>query len=814
MLEDEYSEHEGADEFIPLQVPLSKGAPETAQSYDLCVVFPLSRSNKTHLMEISMDVHHIIQKIIACVGRKYMYMYDSVHGTHRYVLIRGSSSRLKQKAEQLQFVVELNEDNAYRYAFHGDKSNGIESIEIVQRPDVTDIRPFQYIFGRFVNDPEMEDLYIHKSVDDNKDKVLSPTEAAANITFRKDQTHIFKKTSRMQLLIRMLQDNIEKGGANINLRELANEGIVDAYYPLHQSKKERQALSKSFLKKCAPWEMPLDALCDYFGVKATYALAFMSHYAAWLLIPGILGVGAQISTIVLWDWNRIESVAFALVISIFSVLVFEFWKRKEKFLAMQWGTLDCNAVPLHNTRPAFRGTTIRSYIDGKEMLFFDSTHGSSKYVTVLFFFLLCAFAAAAVGGIYFIRRQYFNDWNSDLSQVGASVINAILILIMTAIGRLVARWLCDWENHRTDDEYEEAVVIKLFVFGFINSYTSFYYLAFGAKYIPGYLKIDSTDDDYDATQAVAINLAAILLVRMIIGNAIDLFFPWFVHKLRQFYHSKNKCRATCHACRWFWCSAMKKCCCRYFCCRIDLAYDEDTYEEDELYRSEMEKEIEKLDAKKKAKEMAILTGSINVDGNKVIGASSTAEEGKADSGDGDEVCAKIVKSSPEEEFYLTPYDQDGLADHYLEQVLVFGYITLFVAALPGAVFLGIICYLLEARGIIWSLLHRMQRPIPEDCEDIGLWRSAIELMVILAVCTNAGVSVFTMTYFEDYSDFNRMGIFIGFQYVVFVIQYLISIVIRDEPERVTIQRLRKQFLVSKLIEKKADDTHVDPHALL
>ena len=283
---DEYTEHDDEhDEFIPLQVPLSKAAPETVSSYDLCVVFPLIRSNKTHLMEISMDVHNIIHKIIACVGRKYIYMFDSVHGTHRYVLIRGSSSRLKQKADQLQFQVELNEDNSYRYAFHGDKASGIQSIEIVERPDVTNIRPFQYIFGRFVNEPEMEDLYIHNSVDD-EDQVLSPTEAAANITFRKDQTHIFKKTSRIQLLIRMLQDNIEKGGANINLRELANEGIVDAYYPLHQSKKERQVLSKSFLKKCAPWEMPLESLCDYFGVKATYALAFMSHYATWLLIPG------------------------------------------------------------------------------------------------------------------------------------------------------------------------------------------------------------------------------------------------------------------------------------------------------------------------------------------------------------------------------------------------------------------------------------------------------------------------------------------------------------------------------------------------
>ena len=86
---DEYTEHDDEhDEFIPLQVPLSKAAPETVSSYDLCVVFPLIRSNKTHLMEISMDVHNIIHKIIACVGRKYIYMFDSVHGTHRIIVMK------------------------------------------------------------------------------------------------------------------------------------------------------------------------------------------------------------------------------------------------------------------------------------------------------------------------------------------------------------------------------------------------------------------------------------------------------------------------------------------------------------------------------------------------------------------------------------------------------------------------------------------------------------------------------------------------------------------------------------------------------
>ena len=44
--------------------------------------------------------------------------------------------------------------------------------------------------------------------------------------------------------------------------------------------------------------------------------------------------------------------------------------------------------------------------------------------------------------------------------------------------RSVALKLTDWENHRTDPEYENALVFKLFVVQFLNSYATLYYVAF------------------------------------------------------------------------------------------------------------------------------------------------------------------------------------------------------------------------------------------------------------------------------------------------------------------------------------------------
>ncbi len=44
--------------------------------------------------------------------------------------------------------------------------------------------------------------------------------------------------------------------------------------------------------------------------------------------------------------------------------------------------------------------------------------------------------------------------------------------------RDVATWLNDFENHRTDTQYEDNLVTKLFVFQLFNSYSYLSYLAF------------------------------------------------------------------------------------------------------------------------------------------------------------------------------------------------------------------------------------------------------------------------------------------------------------------------------------------------
>jgi len=60
----------------------------------------------------------------------------------------------------------------------------------------------------------------------------------------------------------------------------------------------------------------------------------------------------------------------------------------------------------------------------------------------------------------------------------ASFLNALQIKVMNVIYGKVAKWMNDWENYETDTIYNDQLSIKLFLFQFVNSYNSLFYIAF------------------------------------------------------------------------------------------------------------------------------------------------------------------------------------------------------------------------------------------------------------------------------------------------------------------------------------------------
>ena len=83
----------------------------------------------------------------------------------------------------------------------------------------------------------------------------------------------------------------------------------------------------------------------------------------------------------------------------------------------------------------------------------------------------------------------------------------------------IAIRLTDYENHRTDTDYEDSLIAKTFVFQFVNSYASLFYIAFFKPFIHEDPCIGSCMHELQA------NLGTIFLARLAIGNLTEVGIP-------------------------------------------------------------------------------------------------------------------------------------------------------------------------------------------------------------------------------------------------------------------------------------------------
>lgn len=88
----------------------------------------------------------------------------------------------------------------------------------------------------------------------------------------------------------------------------------------------------------------------------------------------------------------------------------------------------------------------------------------------------------------------------------------------------------------------------------------------------------------------------------------------------------------------------------------------------------------------------------------------------------------------EEDYSLLPYE--GLFEEYLEMVLQFGFITIFVAAFPLAPFFALLNNWVEIRLDAQKLVTSTRRPVPERAQNIGIWLSILTFLAQIAVISN------------------------------------------------------------------------------
>nr|CAB3221917.1 anoctamin-5 [Phallusia mammillata] len=112
----------------------------------------------------------------------------------------------------------------------------------------------------------------------------------------------------------------------------------------------------------------------------------------------------------------------------------------------------------------------------------------------------------------------------------------------------------------------------------------------------------------------------------------------------------------------------------------------------------------------------------------------------------------------EQDYDLTAFRQMGLFYEYLEMVIQFGFVTLFVAAFPLAPVLALINNIIEIRLDANKFICELRRPLSQKCSDIGAWYYLLDFLGTLAVVTNAFTIAITsdaipkMVYYYSYSS--------------------------------------------------------------
>ncbi|KAG5878819.1 hypothetical protein JTB14_032446 [Gonioctena quinquepunctata] len=359
-------------------------------------------------------------------------------------------------------------------------------------------------------------------------------------------------------------------------------------------------------------------------------------------------------------------------IFISATVFLELWRRKQSVIQWEWD--------LHGTeqdeepRPEFETSvkTFRTnpvtrdkepYLPTWSKAMRLAATGSAVFF--MLFVVLCAvlgtiiYRLSLVSVIYGSQSFFLKKHAKVLTSVTAAVINLIIIMCLTRFYHRLAIYLTNLESPRTQTEYEDSYTFKIFLFEFMNFYSSLIYIAFfkGRFFeYPGdtvsrrseFFRVKGDIcDPAGCLSELCIQLSIIMIGKQIFNNFVELFNPAFYNWWRWRTHRSNTKDLTRKHTRW------------------------------------------------------------------------------------------------EEDYHLQDPGRLALFDEYLEMILQYGFVTLFVAAFPLAPLCALLNNIAEIRLDAYKMVTQARRPLAERVEDIGAWYGILRAITYAAVVSNGFVIAYT-----------------------------------------------------------------------
>lgn len=419
-----------------------------------------------------------------------------------YIELKASTDRLRSFCDGRPYDFLLDPIKLREYARSHIPPVIIDEDEKDYPKNATKIKPFELIFTDY-SKKLPEDLYYR-------------TEG---------QSNPFTTLIRQKLIVSLIEAERDDGEA-FTLEKHIRKGHIMKFFAPHGNADDylKSKLAYNWVYAIhLPMYEPNNDVKDYFGEQVALFYVFATHWRSWLFFPGCVGVIFQAF---MWkdnNYNHAVQPFMAVFMVFWAILMLEFWKRKEKMNALHWGTFDCEED--EEDRPEFVDKVEEkiSPISGKLVPYFPDSYRRPLYcISYSTISVVLVIVIGTVAAIYSLRVLNFID------QFVASIINSVLIQVFNYLYRGLAVWLTKHETHRTDTDYEDALITKVFLFQFINSYVSFFYLAFVFEYVsvcPDYGKTEN-----DCMFPLATNLGIIYATRVFLGPLTTFFVPYFTFR--------------------------------------------------------------------------------------------------------------------------------------------------------------------------------------------------------------------------------------------------------------------------------------------
>uniref|UniRef100_A0AAZ3R5R7 Anoctamin n=1 Tax=Oncorhynchus tshawytscha TaxID=74940 RepID=A0AAZ3R5R7_ONCTS len=449
------------------------------------------------------------------------------------------------------------------------------------------------------------------------------------------------------------------------IKRLLNNGTYGSAFPLHDSrywKPSRDSNSESerfnLYKHWAQFfsffkEQPLNLIRKYYGEKIGIYFAWLGFYTEMLFFAAVVGLICFLYGLFTFDdnvWSKeicSEEIGGNIIMCPLCDKKCGYWKLNST----------CNSSWEMEPYLPITSQCARTFLSGATVIFWISLIiaciiGVIAYRLAVYAAFASIMKDSPTNNIHMVGSLITPQLATSVT---ASCINFVIIMILNLMYERVAIWITDMEIPKTHLEYENKLTVKMFLFQFVNYYSSCFYVAFFKGkfvghpgdyiYMFGWSKLRNEEcDPGGCLIELTTQLVIVMSGKQVWGNVQEALVPWVMN-------------------RW---------------------------------------------------------GS------------------------------RKARSHPESRYSRWEQDHDlqnfghlGLFYEYLEMVIQFGFITLFVASFPLAPLLALLNNIIEVRVDAWKFTTQFRRPVASKAHSIGAWQEILNGVAVLSVVTNAFIVAFT-----------------------------------------------------------------------